>query len=176
MICDNFGDLYLVTTYYPLVGLAHSLWHNPSSSALESFHSNEFISYKHLNSRTICVSCVFRKHVRLPFVSSNNFTMTPFDILHSDSWTSSVLSSANHHYYVLFLDDFSNFMWTFPPTNKSQVFEIFTSLSNQICTQFSQIVKCFQCDNGREYDNISFYNYCASNGLTFLLSFPHTSS
>lgn len=44
---------------------------------------------------------------------------------------------------------------------------MFISLSNQICTQFYQIVKHFQCDNGEEYDNTSFRNYCASNGLIF---------
>lgn len=70
------------------------------------------------------------KHVRLPFVLSNNVTFMPFNILHSDLWTSRVLSSTGHHYYVLFLDDFSDFLWTFPLTNKSQVFEMFISLSN----------------------------------------------
>jgi hypothetical protein len=38
----------------------------------------------------------------------------PFDIVHSDLWTSPTLSSGGHRYYILFLDDFTNFLWTFP--------------------------------------------------------------
>lgn len=66
----------------------YSLWHSrlghPSSLALQSPHSNKFISYKPLNSRTVCASYLFGKHVMLSFVSSNIATMMPFDILHSD--------------------------------------------------------------------------------------------
>lgn len=76
------------------------------------------------------------------------------------------------NFWMIFLD----FLWTFPLTNKSQAFEMFTSLSNKIRTQFSQTVKYFQCDNGREYDNKYFHNYCVANGLTFRFSFTHTSS
>jgi hypothetical protein len=53
---------------------------------------------------------------------------------------------------------------------------MFISLSNQIRTQFSQTVKCFQCDNGREYNNSLFHKYCVDNGLIFRFSCPHTSS
>lgn len=180
MRCDSPGELYPVTTSYPFAGLAHTIWHDrlghPSSSALQSLRNNKFIDSEHLNSRIVCDSCVFGKHVKLPFVSSNNATVMPFDILHSDLWTSPILSSAGHRYYVLFLDDFTDFLWTFPLSNKSQVFETFMSLSNQIRTQFSQTIKCFQCDNGREYDNKSFHDYCAANGTNFRFSCPHTSS
>jgi hypothetical protein len=49
----------------------------------------------------------------------------PFDIVHSDVWTSPALSSGGHRYYVLFLDDFTDFLWTFPVQNKSQVHSMF---------------------------------------------------
>lgn len=74
--------------------------------------------------------------------------MMGFNILHGYFWRSPVLSSACHRYYILIYDDFTYFLWMLPLTNKSQVLEMFTSLSNQIRTQFSQIVKCFQYDNG----------------------------
>lgn len=152
MRCDSLGNLYPVTTSYPFASLAYSLRHSclghPGSSALQSLHINKFITYTNLNSRTVYTSCVLGKHVMFPFVSSNNFIVMSFDILHSDLWTSPVLSLVGHRYYVLLLDDFSNFLWMFPLTNKSQVFKMFTYISNQIHTQFAQIVKYFQCDNG----------------------------
>ena len=119
---------------------------------------------------------MFGKHVKFPFNSSKNVTLIPFDVLHNDLWTSLILSSSGHQFYVLFLDDYSDFLWTFPLRNKSQVLEKFTSLSSQIHTQFSQTVKYFQCDNGREYNNSLFHKYCDDNGIIFHFSCPHTSS
>lgn len=61
MRCDSLGDLYLVTASYPFAGLAYNLWHSrlghPSSSPLQSLHSDKFISYKPLKSRITCASC-----------------------------------------------------------------------------------------------------------------------
>jgi len=160
MRCDSVDDLYHVTSPSNFTGLTSSLWHSrlghPSFSILQSLHKNKFLSSEHLNSKHVCDSYVFGKHVKLPFY-----------ILHSDLWTSPVLSSSGHRYYVLFLDDYSDFLWIFPMSNKSQVFEKFTSFSNKIHTQFSQTIKCFQCDNGREYDNTMFHKYCVDDGLIF---------
>lgn len=66
-----------------------------------------------------------------------------FDNLDSDLWTSLVLNIACHHYYVLFLDDHTNFLWTFLISKKSQVFEIFNSLANLIKTQFFTNINVF---------------------------------
>ncbi|CAJ2672156.1 unnamed protein product [Trifolium pratense] len=44
-----------------------------------------------------------------------------------------------------------------------------------ITTQFEREIECFQCDNGKEYDNTSFKNICEQNGMSFRFSCPHTS-
>jgi transposase InsO family protein len=99
----------------------------------------------------------------------------PFDIVHSDLWTSLILSSESHHYYVLFLDDYTNFLWTFPIHTKSQVHSIFLQFRTHIETQFERKIKCFQCDNGKEYDNTLFHKFCEQNGMSFRFLCPHTS-
>lgn len=99
----------------------------------------------------------------------------PFDIVHSDLWTSPILSSSDHRYYALFLDNYSNFLWTYPISHKSQVHKIFLSFRPYIKTHSKREVKAFQCDNGREYDNGPFQNFCAQHGMTFRFSCPHTS-
>jgi histone deacetylase 1/2 len=180
MRCDSRGDLYPVTTPSSFVGLTSSLWHgrlgHPGVSVLNSLRNNKLICCEPFNSSVVCDYCVLGKQVKLPFFNSQTITLMPFDILHSDLWTSPVLSSAGHKYYVLFLDDFTNFLWTFPISRKSQVFEMFKSLTKLIQTQFLQNVKSFQCDNGGEYNNELFRKYCTDNGLVFCFSCPHTSS
>ena len=158
--CDNRGDLYPVTTPPSFAGLTPSLWHSRLGhlgvSVLNSLRKNKFICCEPFNSYVVCDSCVLGKHVKLPFFDSQTTTLMHFDILHSDLWTSPILSSAGHKYYVLFLDDFTNFLWTFPISRKSHVFETFKSLTQLIQIQFLQKVKTFQCDNGGEYNNEFF--------------------
>jgi len=79
-----------------------------------------------------------------------------FDIIHSDLWMSPVLSSFGHRYYVLFVDDYSKFLWTFPLSQKSQTFSIFLDFKVFIRTQFERDIMTIQCDNDTEFDNGPF--------------------
>ena len=69
----------------------------------------------------VCQPCPLLKHIRLPFVNSPFVSIKPFEIIHSDLWTSAVTSPSGYKYYVLFLDHHTNFLWTFPLFRKSQV-------------------------------------------------------
>lgn len=123
-----------------------------------------------------CNSCPLGKHIKLPFTNSLNNSLLPFDILHSDVWTSPVLSSTGHKYYVLFLDNYSNFLWTFPISQKFQVYPIFQKLRAYIKTEFQREIKTIQYDNGGEYMSNNFRKMCELNGISFRYSCPYTSS
>ena len=169
MRCNSSVDLYPLTTdcttnhaIQPssFAALSPVLWHNRlghlGTLVLNTLKNNKLIGCNKTSLTSFCQSCVFGKHVKLPFYDSLSRTHLLFDICHSDLWTSPVLSSAGHKYYILFLDDFTNFLWTFPLGAKSQVYSIFLTFSAYIRTQFARTIKCFQCDNGREYDNEFF--------------------
>lgn len=183
--CNSSGDLY------PLVlgsgssqpsafaAISSQIWHqrlgHPGQSPLHSLRNSGSIDYnKSMNN--VCESCVLGKSIRLPFPTSTSCTSQPFDIIHSDLWTSPIVSSGGHRYYILFLDDLTNFLWTFPISKRSQVFSGFSNFAQHIKTQFERTIKTFQCDNGKEYVNASFQNFFAQNGMVFRLSCPHTSS
>jgi histone deacetylase 1/2 len=190
MRCESQGDLYpiivphstnKVTHPSTFATLSSSIWHNrlghPGNHILSFLKKNKLIecnnsSQLHSN---FCNSCPLGKHIKLSFKTSSNKSLLPFDILHSDVWTSPVLSSLDHKYYVLFLDDYSNFWWTFPMSNKSQVYSIFEKLRTYIKTQFQREIKTLQCDNGGEYVSRNFQNMCEQNGIHIRLSCPYTS-
>ncbi|KAJ9536884.1 hypothetical protein OSB04_029617 [Centaurea solstitialis] len=187
MRCNSKGDLYPITST-PFIGtspptafaaLSPELWHNrlghPGAHVLSSLRQNNFIICNKFRDDFFCHSCPLGKQVRLPFYDSLSYTYLPFDIVHSDVWTSPTLSSEGHRYYVLFLDDFTDFLWTFPIANKYQVHSIFLSFRAHISTHFEKEIKCFQCDNGKEYDNGPFHKFCELNGMSFRFSCPHTS-
>ena len=103
--CDSRGDLYPVTTPPSFAGLTSSLWHSrlghPGVSVLNSLCKNKFICCEPFNSSVVCDYCVLGKQVKLPFFDSQTTTLMPFDILHSDLWTSPILNSVSHKYCLI---------------------------------------------------------------------------
>ncbi|GKB99360.1 ribonuclease H-like domain-containing protein [Tanacetum coccineum] len=97
--CDSTGDLYPVTkpTNSPkaFVTSQHT-WHqrlgHPGSDVLRSLISSNSILCNKTKSPVLCHACQLGKHVRLPFESSDSIVDSPFDIVHSDLWTSPLLS------------------------------------------------------------------------------------
>lgn len=188
MRCNSTGDLYSLNTSLlqqlkspsTFAVFSQDLWHHrlghPGVNVLSSLRNNNYIQCNRNSFTSVCQSCVFGKHIKLPFYDSSSSTLAPFDIIHSDLWTSPIVSCAGHRYYVLFLDDFSNFLWTFPLGHKSQVYSVFSVFSVFVKNQFGKNIKAFQCDNGKEYNNALFHQFCNKNGMTFRFSCPYTSS
>ena len=75
-----------------------------------------------------------------------------------------------------FLDHYTNFLWTFPLFRKSQVYDVFVNFNAFVNTQFELNIKSFQCDNGGEFDNNMFRQFCTSRGISLRFSCPYTSS
>jgi hypothetical protein len=53
-----------------------------------------------------------------------------FDLQHLDLWTSPVINVSGLKYYLVILDGFTHYLWTFPLKQKS---DTFTTLSNFFC-------------------------------------------
>lgn len=72
------------------------------------------------------MSCLsIRKHVRLPFFPSQSYNVRPFEHLHCDIWTSPIPSSFGYRYYLIIVDDFTHYFWSFPLHKKSDVYATF---------------------------------------------------
>lgn len=72
-----------------------------------------------------CHVCQLGKHVRfaistcLPFPRSTNILLFPFQLVHCDVWTSHVVSNSGYKFYLVLMDDFPDFTWTFPLGHKN---------------------------------------------------------
>ncbi|GKA49430.1 ribonuclease H-like domain-containing protein [Tanacetum coccineum] len=181
--CDSSSDLYPVTkpSTSPIAFLSTSAstWHqrlgHPGDQVLRSLVSSRFISCNKEKSSHICHACQLGKHVKLPFHSSTSIVKHCFDIIHSDLWTSPIVSSSGFKYYVLFLDHFSHFLWIYPLRSKSDMFDKFLHFRNYVKNQFKCEIKNFQCDHGGEFDNNRLHTLFAKNGIQFRFSCPKTS-
>jgi len=94
-----------------------NLWHHrlghPGAAILDLLRQNNFISCNK-SPHTLCHSCQLGKHVRLPFGNSSSISSLSFELIHCDVWTSPVAIVSGAQYYLVILDDFTHFCWTFP--------------------------------------------------------------
>ncbi|GJU87586.1 ribonuclease H-like domain-containing protein [Tanacetum coccineum] len=106
--CDSTEDLYPVTDLSPIPHVflvSQHTWHqrlgHPGSKVLRRLVSNNFILCNKEKPPVLCHARQLGKHVRLPFVSSYTVVTSCFDIIHSDVWTSPILSLPGFTYYIL---------------------------------------------------------------------------
>jgi histone deacetylase 1/2 len=71
---------------------------------------------------SICHACQLGRHTHLPFQPSMSRATSIFDVIHLDLWTSPVPRVSGYKYYLLILDDFSHYIWTFLLHLKSDTF------------------------------------------------------
>ncbi|MFS7970018.1 putative RNA-directed DNA polymerase [Helianthus anomalus] len=182
---NSTGNLYPITppTLPPQACFLASTtlpWHDrlghPGTQVLDVLSRRFGFSCTHNKVSNLCHSCQLANSKRLPFFESSSFTFAPFDIIHCDLWTSPITSKTGYKYYMVLVDNFSNFIWVYPLKYKSETFPTFAKFHKLIATQFNRNIKTFQCDLGGEFDNNAFKQFAHQHGLLFRFACPQTSS
>ena len=181
---DSPDELYPVhspssTTTAPVaLSAGVDLWHarlgHPNPVTLRHILRSFSFSCNKIEDHT-CHACRVGKHVRLPFNNSTTIASFPFQLIHSDVWTSPVPSNSGYLYYLVILDDYSHYVWTFPLRGKSDALSTLTAFYSYVSTQFGRPILALQTDNGKEFDNLAFRTFLSHHGTIFHLTCPHTS-
>ncbi|KAJ9567352.1 hypothetical protein OSB04_003318 [Centaurea solstitialis] len=183
---DSVGDLYPVlqspqpstSSATGFVAVSPLVWHrrlgHPGVSTFSFLKSRNFISGSNTLLPT-CHACQLGKHCHLSFSHSTTKTSKVFELVHSDLWTSPISSLSGYKYYIVFLDDFSHFLWVFPLRVKSDMFHVFSIFRAYVVNQFKTDIQSFQCDNGREFNNANLLTLFQNNGIKIRFSCPYTS-
>ena len=91
-----------------------------------------------------CVSCQLGKQPTLPFNSSETISTDIFDLIHSDVWGPSPISSiGGSQYFVVFVDDYSHHNWIFHIKHRSELLQVYSNFAKMVETQFSKYIKIF---------------------------------
>jgi hypothetical protein len=85
------------------------------------------------------------------------------------------MSISGAKYYLVCLDDFAHYLWTFPLTLKSETFSTLRNFHSYVLAHFNCRIQFIQCDNGREFDNNAARSFFLAHGIHLRLSCPHTS-
>ena len=83
-------------------------------------------------------------------------------------------SLGDSQYYIIFIDDCSKKVWVYFLKNKSNVFDTFKRWKAMVETETGLRLKCLRSDNGGEYIDRGFKEYCAANGIRMEKTIPRT--
>ncbi|MDV3143336.1 MAG: DDE-type integrase/transposase/recombinase, partial [Sweet potato little leaf phytoplasma] len=158
--------------------VSKGVWHrrlgHPSLKVFESLLKTCNLPTKVNEKIPFCDACQFGKAHALPFPNSTSRTSAKFELIHTDLWGPAPLSSIQgFKYYVLFLDDFSRYVWIYPLKQKNDTLAAFNHFVALVRTQFDSNIKALQTDNGGEFAPI--HRLCESMGVQLRLTCPHTS-
>jgi transposase InsO family protein len=100
-------------------------------------------------------------------------TEHPGQLLHMDTVSPSrVRSMGGKWYSFVIIDDYSRYSWVFFLESKDEVFEHFWSLALRLNNEHPNCLKVICSDNGTEFRNLSFDQFCLEHGVDRQFSAP----
>ncbi|KAL4029866.1 hypothetical protein IC575_008094 [Cucumis melo] len=114
-----------------------------------------------------CEHCIMGKSTRVKFGKGKHTTKGILDYIHSDLWgPTKEVSMGGSRYFISIIDDFSRKVWIYPLKQKDEAFGKFLEWKKQVENQTGRKVKYLRTDNGLEFVNNKFNQFCKSEGIT----------
>jgi transposase InsO family protein len=104
-----------------------------------------------------------------------NTVMTehPRQLLHMEIFGPSQVRSMGGKWYVLvIIDDYSHYSWAFFLESKDEVSEHFWSLALRLTNEHPNCLNAIRSNNGTEFRNASFDEFCLEHGIDQQFSTP----
>ena len=140
----------------PSLALWHARLGHASSSRVQQLASRGLLGSVSIDNFDY-VSCQLGKQPALPFNTSESISTDIFDLIHSDIWgPSSVSSIGGSRYFVVFVNDYSCYSWIFNMKHRSELLQVYSNFAKMVETQFSKRIKIFQSNNALEYTQYDF--------------------
>ncbi|WVZ51384.1 LOW QUALITY PROTEIN: hypothetical protein U9M48_002536 [Paspalum notatum var. saurae] len=106
---------------------------------------------------------------------SQVMTSYPGELLHMDTVGPARVASISGKWYVLVVvDDFSRFSWVFFMEFKDEAFGFVRDLVLRLRNESHKAMRAIRSDNGGEFRNSRFENFCRDLGLEHQFSSPYT--
>lgn len=123
----------------------------------------------------VCVPCLSGKQHCTPFQEGTRKTKRPLELVHSDVCGQvGEKSLGGAEYFVTFIDDWSNHIWTFPIKKKSEVFATFKRWKARVENETGKKLQTLRTDNGGEYTSGEFRQHLDDCGIRHERSVPKT--
>jgi hypothetical protein len=122
----------------------------------------------------VCAPCRHGKMIAASHSPVNTvMTEHPGQLLRMDTVGPSRVCSMGGKWYVLVIvDDYSRYSWVFILESKDQVFEHFRLLALRLNNEHPNCLKAIHSDNGTEFRNASFDEFCLEHCIDQQFSAP----
>lgn len=107
------------------------------------------------------------KNKRLSFNVGKHNSDAVLRYVHADLWGSPNvhLSLSRNQYFLSIIDDYTRKVWVYFLATKDEAFSKFREWKGLVENQVNKNVKCLRTDNGLEFCNVAFDNFCKQQTL-----------
>jgi hypothetical protein len=113
-----------------------------------------------------CKPCICGKHHRNSFPQRTRGCTTSFlERIHSNLHQLPVLSYTGFHYWLLFIDNYSLYLWIYLLWKKSEMFDPFTQFKAMVEKQFNKSILCLHNNKGSELISIKWDAFFAQHSI-----------
>jgi histone deacetylase 1/2 len=135
----------------PCISAFADLWHrrlgHPTSRIFQFLVSKNKIICNNKRLNFQCQSCPLGKSSCLSLRPTGHKTSAPLELIFSDVWGPTPLfSSDGYHYFVIFVDAHTKYIWYYPLVAKYDVYFVFHQFQTLVERQFSLKIKSVQID------------------------------
>lgn len=177
------GGLYLLERNLPegqgflAQGNDFQLWHSRlghlNGQSLKMLKNQELVrGLEEVNFQSLseCEVCAMGKMSKLPTSPLENGigTKMKLELIHTDVvGPIGPIGINGSKYFVTFIDDFTRKAWVYLMRDKSEVLKRFHEFLQMVNNKGEEKVQQLWSDNGGEYKNEPFLNFCKSKGIEF---------
>lgn len=124
----------------------------------------------------VCEGCLIAKQTRQSYPQEAQWQAgNPLELVHADlCGPITPQTSAGNRYFLLFVDDYSRYMWVFMIKTKDEVFQTFKKFKMQVESEGQYKLKALRTDRGGEFTSTQFTNYCNNEGIKRQLTAPYS--
>eukprot|EP00253_Pinus_taeda_P003752 PITA_03752 len=144
------------------------------SSISGSTHTNTTSSRDFVEHYEVYRGCALGKYTKLPFPASDSRSIGILDLIHIDvSGRMSHVSLGGYESYVIFIDNYSRRTWIYFLKTKGEVFSRFKEFKALVEKQTGRKIQVLRSDNGGEYTDVGFSDFCAQEGIRKEFTVPY---
>lgn len=115
---------------------------------------------------TICKSCQFGKQTKTNFPEKEGSASMPLELVHTDvCGPFRKRTPQGEEYLILFIDDFSRFVWLGLMKHKEKAFKKFKSFKALVENESGHKIKCLRSDRGGEFTSNEFFDFYEEHGI-----------
>ena len=126
-------------------------------------------------SRKQCHVCPMSKSHRrhVPNQRTSAKATKPMECVHTDTLEVDCLSIRNFKYAIVFVDEFTGFVWVGLMKRKTECFAKFQEFEQKVATRHGYKIKRLKFDGGSEYNNKRFLGYLDESQIRYRTSPPY---